>query len=116
MKYFTQFAIIAAFSYCGELIVNLTNIKIPGSMIGLVLFYLSLHFKLIRLEQVKETGDWLKQNLAFFFVPACVGIMAYFDILKTSWLMLSIIMIISTVITFYISGTLAQKLENKEVK
>lgn len=116
MKYLYPFALIASFSYGGEIIAANLNVPIPGSMLGLLLFFLCLYFKLVRIESVSNVGNWLKQNLAVFFVPACVGIMSYFDIIKDSWFQIISVMVISTFITFYVSGKTAQVLSDKERK
>lgn len=116
MKYLYQFALIASFSYGGELIVSRLGLPIPGSMLGLILFFLCLYFKIVRIDSVRVVGNWLKQNLAVFFVPACVGIMSYFDIIKDSWFQIISVMVISTLITFFVSGKTAQTLSDKERK
>ena len=38
--------------------------------------------------------------MAFFFIPAGVGMMNYFDILKENWFSLVVICVLSTLITF----------------
>lgn len=116
MKYLYQFALIALFSYLGDLIVLSFNIPIPGSIVGLILFFIALYTKIIKPQSIREVGDWLKQNLALFFVPACVGLLAYMDILKATWLQLVVIIISSTLVTYFASGKVAQVISDKERK
>ena len=49
-------------------------------------------------------ADFLLSNMAFFFVPAGVSIINYFDELKSTAVQLIIICIISTVVTFAVTA------------
>ena len=114
MNILIQFAIICAFSYVGEVINISLSLPIPGSIIGLLLLFAALKLKLIKLNQIEAIGTWLKQNLAFFFVPATVGIMAYFDLLNASKTLIFVTMFGSTIITYFVSGAVAKQLQKKE--
>ena len=49
------------------------------------------------------------KNMAFFFIPAGVGIMEYFDVLKECLLPFLVICVVSTVLTFAVTaGTVAR--------
>lgn len=114
MDILIQFAIICIFSYVGEVINTTFSLPIPGSIIGLLLLFITLKLKLIKLNQIETIGTWLKQNLAFFFVPATVGIMAYFDILNASKTLIFVTMVGSTIFTYFISGVVSKQLQKKE--
>lgn len=103
MNILKQILIIFLFTFLGEQFQILTQIPVPGSIIGLTLLYLCLNFKIIKVDDVELVGNWLKDNLAFFFVPITVGIMAHFDILKLHWINLVIVMIVSTLITYLVT-------------
>ena len=42
--------------------------------------------------------------MAFFFIPAGVSIINYFDVLKNAWLQLILVCVLSTVITFAVTA------------
>ncbi len=109
MKILKQLLIIVGFTIIGSLISLILPINVPGSVVGLILLYLALHFKVLKLEQVKETGDWLKNNMAFLFVPLSVGLMNDFSILKDNLLNLTIIMVVSTTLTMVFVAFIARK-------
>ena len=52
MKLYVQFMIILVFSFLGEAISTIFHLPIPGSIIGLILLFLALEFKLIRLRHI----------------------------------------------------------------
>lgn len=85
MKAVPGMAVILILLLLGEVVVALLDLPIPGSVVGMVLMAAGLGARLIRLAWVEETASFLTKNLAFFFVPAGVGLMAYFDLLGREW-------------------------------
>ena len=77
-----QLAIIFGCLALGELVIYLTGIPLPSSIIGLVLLTSLLKLKVIRLEWVRSISDFLVGNIGFFFVPPGVAVMLYFDLIK----------------------------------
>ena len=67
-----QFGLLFAFLACGEIIVALTDIPIPSSIIGMLLLTTALKFRVISLKHIERVADFLVSNLGFFFVPAGV--------------------------------------------
>lgn len=66
----------------GETIVYFTGIKIPSSIIGMLLLTASLQFKIVKIKWVKNISDFLLDNMVFFFIPPGVAIMCYFDLIS----------------------------------
>lgn len=64
-----QCAILFGCLALGELIVYLTGIKLPSSIIGMLLLTLFLKLGWIKLHWVQGLSDFLVANLGFFFVP-----------------------------------------------
>lgn len=88
----------------GELIVYLTGIKIPSSIIGMLVLTLFLKVKLIKLSWVEGFSEILTKNLAFFFIPPGVAIMLYFDIIKASFWPIVIASFGSAVVVLLVTG------------
>ena len=76
-----QCAILFGCLALGELIVFLTGIKLPSSIIGMLLLTLFLKLGWIKLQWVQGLSDFLVANLGFFFVPPGVALMLYFDVI-----------------------------------
>ena len=49
-------------------------------------------------------SDFLLENMAFFFIPAGVSIINYFDVLKNWVVQLIVICVVSTVVTFAVTA------------
>lgn len=106
-----QLFIIFLFSFLGEIVSKI--IPIPGSVIGMVLLFFALHFKWIKMDQVEDTGHWLINNMGLFFVPAGVGLMANFDMLKDIWWQLLIVMVITTGLMIVFVGRVVQRIKRR---
>lgn len=99
-----QLAILFGCLALGELIIWLTGIPLPSSILGMLILTLLLKLKIIRLEWVKTISDFLVANIGFFFVPPGVAIMLYFDIIKAEFWPIVISTAISTVIVLAVTG------------
>lgn len=108
MKYLKQIAIIMAFSLAGELLNALIPLPVPASIYGLILMFLALYFGAIKLEHVKETAKLLIEWMQVMFIPAAVGLMAVWNIVEKNLLAYLIIMVVSTLVVFAVSGRMTQ--------
>lgn len=118
-----QLAILFGCLALGELIITLTHIPLPSSILGMLLLTLLLKLKVIRLEWVRSISDFLVTNIGFFFVPPGVAIMLYFDIIKAQFVPIVTASVVSTVLVLAITGWVHQfygrtvkneKISNKE--
>ncbi|VEU80837.1 Putative effector of murein hydrolase LrgA [Haploplasma axanthum] len=109
MKIVLELFIILIFTLLGELIASILPFSFPGSVIGLLLLFVALMTKIVKVDQIKDVSKWLQKNMAFLFVPLCVGIMQYFDIIKVSWFEILLILVVSTIITLITTAVIAEK-------
>lgn len=119
MKIIKQIGIIFTICWLSEVMEHFLPFAFPASVIGLVLLLICLLTGLLKIEHVQEKSDFLLSNMAFFFVPAGVSMINYFEILKSSFIQLIIICVISTVITFAVTAysiKLTIKLMNRRKK
>ena len=78
-----QVIILYFFSFLGSWIVQILSLQFPGSIVGLLLLFVCLYFRIIPVELIKDGAGFLLAFLALFFIPATVGIMDYPELL--SW-------------------------------
>jgi len=98
----------------GVLIVEWTDIIVPASIIGLVLLWLLLMFKVINVKLIQEGASTLIAFMTLFFIPSTVGVIEYPELLTTAGLLLVVAVIFSTVITIVVTGKVSQLIERKE--
>ena len=103
-----QCAILFGCLALGELIVYLTGIKLPSSIIGMLLLALFLRLGWIKLHWVQGMSDFLVANLGFFFIPPGVALMCYLDIIQAQFWPIVIATLISTIVVLVITGWVHQ--------
>lgn len=108
MKYLTQFLIILGFTLAGEALQRIVPLPIPASVYGLILLFLALCFKVVKLEQVKDTGAFLTSILPILFVSPAVGIVEDWALIRDDLIPILLLLVASTVLTFGIAGRVAQ--------
>lgn len=108
MKIILQIGVVLAICLLGEGVSLLLPIPFPGSVIAMILLFLLLLSGLLRPEHIRQKSDFLLQNMAFFFIPAGVGIMEYAEGLLPFLLPLLLICVITTVLTFAASALTAK--------
>lgn len=99
-----QLSVIFACLALGELVVWLTGIPVPSSIIGMLLLTTALQCRIILLRHVEGVADFLVKNLGFFFVPAGVGLMEYFDLLRAEWFPIVGAATVSTIVVLAVTG------------
>ena len=82
----------------GNLISLLLGGYVSGNIIGMLLLYAALHFKVVKPEKVAPTAKFLLGTMALFFVPFGVGLMESYVVLKESWLAIAVAAMISTLL------------------
>lgn len=104
MKFFRESILILVIYFAGEIISKIINIPIPGNIIAMLLLFLLLTTNIIKVERVENLANFFLSHLAFFFIPASVGLMTSFDSLKGSILKIIILCILTTIIVISITG------------
>ena len=100
MKILIQIAVVFSLCLAGEAISALIPFPIPASIIALLLLLILLLTGIIKVDHIKEKSDFLLSNMAFFFVPAGVKVIEHFETIKSVWLAILVIGIVSTVVVF----------------
>lgn len=116
MKYLKQFGIILALSFIGEFLNDLLPLPIPASIYGIILMFLCLKTKFIPLSAVEETARFLIEAMPLMFIPAAVGLLESWDIIKGVWIQYISITVISTVIVMIVAGHVTQAVINPAPK
>ena len=112
MKIFREFIIILILYFIGDFISKILNIPIPGNILAMILLFLCLCTGVIKLEKVQDISSFFLDHLAFFFIPAGVGLINSFDSIKSSALQIIIICIITTIIVMSVTGIIVQTTSN----
>ncbi len=108
MKDIRQFGIIMIVTFLGELIKYFVDLPIPASIYGLCLMLLLLMTKVIKIENVKETGMFFIEIMTVTLIPITVGLIVSWNELKEMLVPLLVISISTTILVMVVSGQVVQ--------
>lgn len=115
MKYIKQLFVILILSFIGEVLKTVIPLPVPASIYGLILLFTALCTGIIKLDQVKESGNFLVNIMPIMFIPPAVGLMNSWGQLKEFLLPVLVITFISTIVVMAAAGIVTQKIiERKE--
>ncbi len=116
LRIILQILIIWLFYYAGVLIVEWTGVFIPPSIIGLVLLWVCLMLNIVKVKWIQNGAGFLISFLTLFFIPTTVGIIEYPELSTLAGVLLMLAVILSTLVTLFITGKTAQWIEKKETE
>lgn len=96
--------IILIVYFIGEALHYTLHLPVPGSVLGLLLLFGALCTGLIKVEMVEDVCEFLLSNMSFLFIPAGVGLMVSFDVLKGKWPGFLTVVIVSTILVWIVGA------------
>jgi holin-like protein len=106
--------IILVFYFIGQGISYLINEFVPGSIIGMMLLFLSLYFKLFDPDRVKDVANAFTRNMAIFFIPAGAGLLGSYGLISKFWMSILIVCSVSTILVIAVVAIIQQQMEKKK--
>ena len=113
MKYVFQFARIMGFCLAGELLHALLPLPIPAGIYGLVLLAAALLTGIVKIEQVKQTGDFLSSLFPLLFIPTVAGVMEEWDLISNNLIPILIALVPVTWAVMAAAGKVTQTIMDR---
>lgn len=101
---FKQFLILLVINFAGVIIQNLFHLPLPGTILGMLILFVLLWTKVLKVESVEKVCDFLILNMIIFFLPPAVELLEYMTLLKTGFFKILILLIVTTIITMVVTG------------
>ncbi|GEO74623.1 effector of murein hydrolase LrgA [Levilactobacillus namurensis DSM 19117] len=95
-----QMGIFAAILFVSSLLSPLfpASFPVPTPVMGLVILYVLLCTKIVKLRNVAKFGDFMISLIAFLFVPSGIQMAANLDIMRTQGVQIVLVTIIATIV------------------
>lgn len=100
--------VIIGITFVGELLKYMLPLPIPASIYGMVIMFIGLMTGAIKLNAVKDVGKFLIEIMPIMFIPAGVGLMSSWSVLKPLLLPVSIITVVTIVTVMGAAGRSSQ--------
>lgn len=89
--------VLCGFQLLGEVIIRILNLSIPGSVVGMLLLFITLLIRRGVPHFMAENTPKLMGVLVLLFIPTGVGIIQYFDLLSDYFWRLSLIVFVAVI-------------------
>ncbi len=110
-----SFTIIMVCEVAGDLLHDLLNLPVPGSVIGMVLLLVGLIVNGGLPEELDRAASGILSYLPMMFVPAGVGIMVHFDLLRAEWPAIVAALVMSSLIALVVTGVAMRSAERVQL-
>lgn len=87
---------------------------LPASLYGMATFTLLLHYRFLNAQRIKPCIEWALANMAVCFVPAGVGIINHFELIKQHGIALIAIIFFTTFLLLTLVGLGYQRKINQD--
>lgn len=114
MKYLKQLLLILLITLLGEILKYLIPLSIPASIYGMIILFLCLMTGTVKLEDVKETGTFMIEIMPVMFIPAGVGLITSWKVLKTMLVPVCLVTFITLITVMVATGRISQSVIKKE--
>ena len=113
IKLILQLALIMLITFIGTEVQKLLHIPLAGSIVGLMLFFLLLQFKIVPESWINVGADFLLKTMVFFFIPSVLWIIDVAYNISMNYILFFIVIIIGTCLVALSSGYIAEKMLEK---
>ena len=110
MNIMAQAAIIFGVCLVSEGVAALIPVAFPASVIALLLLMLLLFTGALKPEHIRELSGFLVANMAFFFLPSCVGVMEHAPIILRQLAPFLLISFLTTPLIYFVTAWSVQLL------
>lgn len=116
MKYLMQFGIISGITLIGYILNQVLPLPVPASVWGMVLLFVFLCCGIVKLNQVEQAADFLLSIMTVMFVPVGAGLIENYGGIKNEIFSIFAVIILSTLICFFITGHVSQFIIRHQTK
>ncbi len=110
IRYFIGgFSILLSY-LCGEYLVLLYSIPLPGALIGLMLLFSLMVCSSALAQSIGQAAKPLLTNMSFFFIPAVLGIAVFWPALQDNMVAILLAIVVSTIASLCFSYWIAKML------
>ncbi|AJA49198.1 antiholin-like protein LrgA [Clostridium pasteurianum DSM 525 = ATCC 6013] len=105
-----QAIIFSVIMIVSNFIASKLPIPMPASVIGMIILFILLCTKAVKLEQVEDLGMALNSKIGFFFVPAGISVINSLGLMQKYGIAICLVIFAATVILLGVTGLFSDML------
>lgn len=94
---------LLGYQFVGEVLARSLGLPVPGAVIGMLLLFVTLLLRQEVPSALRHNVPTLMTHMSLLFIPAGVGILAFWPLLSAHPLAMSAVLLLSTLATFLIT-------------
>lgn len=102
---------IVLFEVAGDVLQKLTGVPIPGPVIGMALLLAALILRGRLPDGLERAASGILSYLPMLFVPAGVGVMAHFELIRAEWRSIAIALVVSSLLAIVVTAAAMRGVE-----
>ncbi len=99
---------LLAYQFIGEVIARSLGWPVPGAVLGMLLLFITLCARRGVPAALRDNIPRLMTHMSLLFIPAGVGILAFWPMLSAHPLSLPLVLVVATLSTFIITALVLQ--------
>ena len=108
MSVLAQICVVFGIFLVSEGISSILPFTFPSSVLAMLILLALLAGKALKPHQLKETSGFFMDHMAMFFVPVCVSVLKYTDVLFANFWPVVLISLLTTPLVFFVTGHVVQ--------
>ncbi|MBW4082683.1 CidA/LrgA family protein [Paenibacillus sp. S150] len=116
IRIIVQVGVLYVFYLAGDYLQKLLHLPVPGSIVGLLLLFILLLFKIVPVKLIEDGSLFILAYLPMFFIPATAGIMNHLDIFSGRGLLMIGILVVSSVLTMVVTAHASDWIAGRRIR
>lgn len=103
-----SFALILVINYACQILMTLTGLPVPGTIVALVVLFILLVSGLLKIESVRQAADVLLANMVILFLPPSLKLLDVYSLLGSQFPKIVLLLVLTTVLTLIVTAYTVQ--------
>lgn len=103
-----SFALILVINYACQILMTLTGLPVPGTIVALVVLFILLASGLLKIESVRQAADVLLANMVILFLPPSLKLLDVYSLLGSQFPKIVLLLVLTTVLTLIVTAYTVQ--------
>ena len=108
MSVLAQICVIFGICLASEGISSVLPFTFPSSVLSMLVLLLLMVCKVLKPKQLQESAGFFLDHMAMFFIPVCVSVLKYVDVLLANFWAVVLISLLTAPLVFFVTGHVVQ--------
>lgn len=103
-----SFLLILLINYGCQIFVTLTGIPFPGTILALIVLFLLLLFRILKVDTISRAANVLLANMVILFLPPSLRLLEVYSLFSGQFLKVVILLVFTTILTLIVTAFTVQ--------